>query len=777
MAAAIASVLACTGHAPAAAKDVLAQLTATAAQRQIAVLDGFVNGQPQGPVFVIVERGETIAIEASALRGWRIKVPAHATFEFEDRVFLLVTDLPGTRANFEQRTQRLLLNFPPDLYERANIQFGLGSNAELSPTPLAGFINYSLFGYTSSETNYGAGFFELGASGNLGSLITTASASTAVPADSSIHRFVRYDTAWRSDDREGLRTWNVGDSFTQAGTWGSSLRFGGVQFGTNFQLQPELITYPLQPFSGTAVVPSTVDVFVNGSRIASKPVTPGPFTVNDIPLISGAGDVQLVVRDQFGQQQVITQPFYASRRLLRGGLDEYQLSLGAVRENYGLSSFDYGGPLASGYWRRGLSDRLTVEGRFEADDVVRAAGATADVSVGLLGIVTVGGALSDGRGGRGQLWIGGYEYQGRRLNFAARSVWASSQFRQVGDTSSFVFQRQAQASAGLNLGRAGSIGVAWAAQRYRNVPSADTVAVSYSATVTQSTFLTVSTSRSLGAFGQTSAFATLTIALDGRTSASAEASTARGASGRSSYAGAAVQRSLPTDEGIGYRLRATTREQFDASLGYTWRYGVYTLEASSFEGATAARATASGGFGAIAGHTFASRPITDSFGIVSVGELEGIRVFHEGNLLGRTDRYGQVLLPRLTPYSANRITIDERDIPIDVAINSREMRIIPQFRSGAIAEYDARRRASAILEVKLADGSHLPAGSDVQLVGSAQRYFVGRDGEVFVPDLPSSSSFVAELASGRCGFDVAFAASKTEAMPKLGPFICRPLRK
>nr|MBA2548576.1 fimbrial biogenesis outer membrane usher protein [Burkholderiaceae bacterium] len=448
-------------------------------------------------------------------------------------------------------------------------------------------------------------------------------------------------------------------------------------------------------------------------------------------------------------------------------------------ENYGLSSFDYGGPLASGYWRRGLSDRLTVEGRFEADDIVRAAGATADVSVGLLGIVTAGAALSDGRDGRGQLWIGGYEYQGRRFNFGARSVWASPQFRLVGDLSSLVMQRQSQASAGLNLGQAGSIGVAWAAQRYRGLAGVDTVALSYSVTLAQGTFLTVSTSRSFGVFGQTSAFATLTMALDGRTSVTGEASTTSGAGTgtRSSYAGAAVQRALPSDEGIGYRLRATTRQQFDASLGYTWRYGVYTLEASSFEGETAARATASGGFGAIAGHTFASRPITDSFGLVSVGEIEGIRVFHEGNLLGRTDRYGQVLLPRLTPYSANRITIDERDIPIDVAIKSREMRIIPQFRSGAIAEYDARRRTSAILEVKLADGSHLPAGSDVQIVGTTQRYFVGHDGEVFVPDLPGNSSFTAELASGRCGFDVAFAASKTDAMPKLGPFICRPLRK
>ena len=773
MAAAIASALACTGPGPATADELVAQFAAAASARHVAVLDGVVNGQPQGSVFTLVERGEAIAIETGALRRWRVRIPTDATFGFEDRLFVAVADLPGARANIEQPTQRLLLNVPPTLFERDDIQFGASADAQLSAAPLAGFLNYTLFGYTSSETSYGSGFFELGVSGSFGSLINTASVNTVASDGQPTNRIVRFDTAWRRDDRAGLRTLSVGDAFTQAGAWGPSVRFGGVQYGTNFQLQPNLITYPLQPFSGIAVVPSTLDVFVNGSRIASQPVPPGPFTINDVPLVSGAGDVQLVVRDPFGQQQVITQPFYASRRLLRSGLDEYQWSLGAIRENYGLSSFDYGSALASGYWRRGISDQLTVEARFDADEDVRAAGVTADFSTGLLGIVTAGAAVSDGQAGNGQLWIAGYEYQGPRFNFSARSTWASSQFRLVGDPQSLILQRQSQVSAGLNLGARGSIGIAWAAQRFRDAPGLDTAALSYSATLLQRTFFTLSISRAYGAFQQTSAFATLTIPVGSSTSVTSEASTAKTAGHRTSYVGATMQRPLPSDEGIGYRLRATSQEQFDAGLGYTWPFGVYAVEASSFEGSTAARATASGGFGVIAGHTFASRPITDSFGLVRVGDLEGIRVFYEGNPVGRTDSSGQIVLPRLTPYLANRVTIDERDIPIDVAIRDREMRIVPQFRSGTLAEYDARRRASVILEVRLADGSHMPAGSEVQLAGTSQRYIVGHDGEIFIPDLPASARFVAELASGRCSFGVEIGTQKKEELPKLGPFICR----
>ena len=771
IAAAIASAFACAGPPPAGAEELIAQLAAATA-RQVAVLDGIVNGQPQGPVFALVERGETQAIEAAALRRWRVRVPGHAVFEFDDRLYVAVSDLPGARTNIDQRTQRLLINMPPSLFEQADIRLNARGDEPLSTTPLSGFLNYTVFGYTSSETSYASGFFELGASGNFGSLINTAAVNPVEPSGQPANRIVRFDTAWRLDDRDGLRTLNLGDSFTHAGAWGRSVRFGGVQFGTNFQLQPDLITYPLQPFSGTAVVPSTVDVFVNGSRIASQAVAPGPFSINDVPLVSGAGDVQLVVRDPFGQQQLITQPFYASRRLLRGGLDEYQVSAGAIRENYGLSSSDYGRALASGFWRRGISDQLTVEGRFEGDTDVRAAGATADFSPGLLGVFTAGAAFSNGDAGNGHLWIAGYEYQGRRFNFATRSMWASSQFRLIGDPLSFILQRQSQVSAGVGLNRFGSIGAAWVSQRYRDFPGLDTATVSYSTTVAQRTFLTISVSRSNGQFSQTSAFATLTIPLGGNTSATTEAYSARSGEQRASYVGAAVQRTVPTDQGFGYRLRATTQEQFDAGVGYTWPFGEYTVEASSFEGSTAARATASGGLGIIAGRTFASRTITDSFGLVRVGDIEGIRVFHEGNPIARTDNDGQVVLPRMTPYSANRITIDERDIPIDVAIKDREKRVVPQFRSGTLAEYEARRQASVILEVRLVDGSHLPTGSEVQLAGTSQRYIVGYDGEVFIPDLPASSRFTARLASGQCSFDVEFSRPK-ESLPKLGPFTCR----
>jgi len=772
LAAAFASALACCTLAH-AGDMALAQLFATNQALQAVVLEAVVNGRALGTVFALTERGQAVAVDTAALRNWRVHEVSGTTIEFEGRSYVALAELSGIRVNFDQRMQRLSIDFPPEFFVPTDLQFQANRQPGLSPSTAAGVLNYTLFGYSSRGTSYGSGFFDAGLSGSLGSLVATASANTAAPAEQTTHQFVRYDTVFRHDDPQGLRTLLLGDSFTRTGSWGRSVRFGGVQYGTNFSLQPDLITYPLQAFPGTAVVPSTVDVFVNGSRIASQQVQAGPFTLNGVPLVSGAGDVQLVVRDAFGQQQTLVQPFYASRRLLRGGLDEFQVSAGAFRENYGLDSFDYGSGVGAGYWRRGVNDQFTIEARGEGDANVYAGGLTGDFAVGLLGTLTAGAALSNGSAGFGNLWIAGYEYFGRAFNFAARSFWASRNFRGVGDENLPVLQRQSFVSAGVNFGAAGSLGLAWAAQYYRALPSIDTVALTYTATVVPRVFLTLSISRSYSVIEQTSAFATLNFVLGGRTSAGLEATTTRGDRYSSSYAAWSVQQTLPTDEGFAYRLRSTSNSQLDGGVGYTWRYGTYLLEASRYQGESAARATASGGLGFINGYTFASRPVTESFGLVQVGDIEGVRVFHDGNPVGKTDADGRIVLQRMTPYVANRVTIDDRDLPIDVSISTREQNVAPQFRSGALINYDARRRRSVILEVQGPDGRHLPAGTELSLYDDTRQFTVGEEGEVFVPDMPSRAQFIARRRDGLCSFEVKFETAPPEFLAKLGPYQCQ----
>ncbi len=72
---------------------------------------------------------------------------------------------------------------------------------------------------------------------------------------------------------------------------------GACWFGTDFALQPYRITAPLPAFFGSATLPSDVELYVNGVRQYSGNVPAGPFQLNTIPNISGAGNAQVVLTD------------------------------------------------------------------------------------------------------------------------------------------------------------------------------------------------------------------------------------------------------------------------------------------------------------------------------------------------------------------------------------------------------------------------------------------------------------------------------------------------
>lgn len=121
-------------------------------------------------------------------------------------------------------------------------------------------------------------------------------------------------------------------------------------------------------------MPSAVDLFLNGFKAFSNRVAPGPFTLSEMPLVSGAGTASVVTTDALGRQVYTTIPFYVHRELLRPGWTDYSLSLGALRRDYGVRSFSYGRPVATGVYRQGLSDVLTLEAQAQVGKGLGVAG-------------------------------------------------------------------------------------------------------------------------------------------------------------------------------------------------------------------------------------------------------------------------------------------------------------------------------------------------------------------------------------------------------------------
>ncbi|MGL9773068.1 MAG: fimbria/pilus outer membrane usher protein [Sodalis sp. (in: enterobacteria)] len=173
--------------------------------------------------------------------------------------------------------------------------------------------------------------------------------------------YIRYDTAWSNENEDDALSWTVGDLITGSVSWSSSIRGGGVQIARDFALQPYLVTYSLPSFSGSAVMPTSLDMFVNGFKTNSESVQPGPWSLNNLPFVNGAGDAVIVTTDALGRQVVTTLPFYVSSMVLETGLADFSFSAGALRKGYGTLSAYYGEVVASGSYRRGITDWLTLE--------------------------------------------------------------------------------------------------------------------------------------------------------------------------------------------------------------------------------------------------------------------------------------------------------------------------------------------------------------------------------------------------------------------------------
>jgi outer membrane usher protein len=90
-------------------------------------------------------------------------------------------------------------------------------------------------------------------------------------------------------------------------------------------------------------------VYVNNQKTFSQKINPGPFDITHLPVPgNGAGQVNLVVKDILGNEQIISKNFYQSPILLAKGENDFSLESGFLRKNYGTKSNDYQDGFAAG---------------------------------------------------------------------------------------------------------------------------------------------------------------------------------------------------------------------------------------------------------------------------------------------------------------------------------------------------------------------------------------------------------------------------------------------
>ncbi len=620
---------------------------------------------------------------------------------------------------------------------------------------------------------------------------------------------LRLDTTYRYSDQVRLISAGAGDVITGGLTWTRPIRIGGLQGQSNFALRPDLITMPLPNLGGTAAVPSTVDVYVNNIKTFSQDVGAGPFSVSNVPLVTGAGNAQLIIRDSSGQETKTNLPFYASASLLAPGLTSWSLEAGLPRLGYGAAGDTYvETPVASATVRREMFDWLTLEGHAEAGSGLANGGIGAAVRTGAIGVADAalaGSTLSGRTGVQGYL---SYDTQLFGLNIHASSQHTFGDYNDLASATARLQNLTVPSASYLdsflaflpsvqpNLSTASlyqdalppraldqfSIGApvpfdkkaSWNLSYLHELDAvgnlSNILAASYSRSLPYDASLFATVFSDFGTNKNTGIVVGFSIPFG--ESGSVTSSISSGSGGTTATVDAVKPLGSATGD-YGYEVGDSEGATPSRAATVSYRTGFVTAKVgvSQDEGNTNAAIDLRGSIVAMRGGVFFSDWIDQAFAVVDAG-APGVGVFSENRPLGKTDAQGMLLVPTLRPYEKNAISIDPTNLPADVELASTHEDVAPAGRAGVFVQFKVQSNMAAALVVfARADGSFVPAGAAGKVDGG-EEFIVGYDGQSFIKELKSSNSVAIQFNDTICHADFDFVPRQGEQV-QIGPVTCR----
>jgi outer membrane usher protein len=752
------------------------------AANETLLLEVIVNGYSTGKIGEFVQRGGALYARPQQLRDLGFRVPSTRAAGG----LMALNDLPGITWKIDAANQQLLVTATDAALVPNVLQPAQGEDPERrrpieSGTGLT--LNYDTVGTFSSGQYGGSGSFDFRNFSPWGitssDWMTYAGSSLGTAGTKPI---VRLDSAYTFADVKSLRRYSVGDYIDSGLSWSRPVHMEGVQIRSDFTMRPDLITFPLPTLSGSAAVPSTVDILVNGNLATSNTVSPGPFEVPQLPVISGQGTITMNLTNAQGGQITVTQPFYGASSLLAKGLQTFAGQAGLVRREWGLLSNDYGKIAGEAYYRRGLSQTFTVEATTESTPGVFMGGAGAATTLWHRALVNVDVAASGGSAGAGDLFSAGVQHQGRVFDLGGSASLANGNFRDVAAMNgSPVTRKQISLFTGLTSRRLGSLAVAYAAVTNSPPPVAvpDT-----SAGTLQSQIVTVNYSqqfhrvsfyatefRDLTTAGSSGLQVGITIPLGRRRSASVGGSSTGAVQVQAQQSAVVIG-----DWGYQAYVSAGDGTQAFGIVQYKSPVGLFSAGLANSAGQTTVRLESQGAFSLVDRGLFPSNTIYDSFAIVDTAPVEHVHVYQENRGVGTTDKSGRLLVPDMRSFDVNHIGIEPKDVPADADLDLDKRVVRPQDRSGVVIRFPIQFSHGALLKLVDATGLPIPLGSTATLLGSNAVVPVGYDGEAYLEGLSTHNRIAVALANGkRCTAAFDYKAVPGD-IPTIGPLRCQEVK-
>jgi outer membrane usher protein len=735
------------------------------AQDQRAVLELFVNGVSAGETLVVM-RGTDALVPVATLSEAGLRSIAGQRETQNGRELVALASLgPDITFTIDEVDLKLVLTVNPNLLGRqvrdlwsrapADLQYRADSSA---------FVNYSL--------NYGTGNRFSAFAESAASLRGALLYNTLTTSNDSL---IRGLTSVSFDERRKLRRWTVGDSLGYTGALGGDAWVAGLNVTKEFAIDPYFVRYPSLSLSTPINTPSVMEVHVNGQIVSQERVAPGRVDLQNLPLTLGRNDARIVVRDAFGVTRELSSNYYLTTTSLAKGVHDYQYSVGFQRLGVGSKSWDYRTPVAMVRHRVGVTNSFTAGGRFEAGpDRMMSGGPALNFRLPF-GEIEAAAAASRQGGVWGQSSQLGFTYVSRTFGAGGSMMVASRSY--VNMTPNIVGEdpaRRMNMYGSVAVGGPLSLTLQHTLTRMHQGLTRARTGILSNIHLTRNLEFTASVSQMRDEMGRNrEAYAGITV-LFGR----ASAVLSRTQDQRGGRTAVESQQSLPVGTGYGYQMRAESgaTDSVSGVAQYQNQYGRYEIRQESFAGEANTTVTAAGALVAIGGGVYASRPVRESFALVRVPDVEGVRAFASHQEVGRTGRRGDLLIPDLQAYYGNLLNIADTDVPLTHAVPQANMTLAPPYRGGALAVFPVQQIRRVVGRVRILDGAdeRTPEYGQmtVKLDGESVDSPVGTNGNFYFENLRAGRyTATVEDRDGSCSF-VVEVPSTSGSVVNLGALTC-----
>ena len=594
-------------------------------------------------------------------------------------------------------------------------------------------------------------------------------------------------------DLPGLRSQlTVGDSWT-SGEIFDSVGLRGVQLATDDRMLPQSLRGYAPTVRGVADSNAKVTVRQNGMLIYQTTVAPGPFVINDLYATGYGGDLQVTVTEANGRVHTFSVPYASVPQLLRPNVTRFSVAAGQLRDQTiqhepdllqatiqrGFSNLltGYAGVSGSqGYAAALLGTALNTHYGAFALDVTAA-------RTRIPGMDTMSGqsvrlSYSKVMAETGtSLTVSAYRYStsgflslsdaARARDYARRGlpVFATTgtTYPQTIDgipVSGLLTPQQQAALAGSDyvvqtgvdrqrnnfsvtlsqtLGsRGGSLYVDGSVRDYWNRGGTDTqFQVGYNNHWGRVTY-TLSASRERDPFGRSDNryTASLTIPLGN----SAHMPILTGSVTSASDGGAQQQATLSGTAGVDDRFSygatathdTTTGAGSTGSLdgGYRGAHVQVNAGFGAGSGYSQSSLNVAGGIVAHPGGITFSQPLGDTVAIVQAPDAGGARVTNAAGV--RVGHDGYAVIPYVTPYVLNTVSIDPTGLPLDVQLDNTSAQVAPHAGAVVMVRFKTESGRFVLIQAKLPNGGTLPFGAEVLDEQGQSIGVVGQAGRIMV---------------------------------------------